>query len=138
MGAVKGGVAGVHAPAFVERWKTNPHQTRFQRVAGVHAPAFVERTTPSPMGVGRCCVAGVHAPAFVERRNSDAGGVSNPSVSPGFTPRPLLSAVLPRLASAEGSSVAGVHAPAFVERPDGTDEIEVVIECRRGSRPGLC
>ena len=36
-------------------------------VAGVHAPAFVERTLPTGARCASPRVAGVHAPAFVER-----------------------------------------------------------------------
>ena len=39
-------VAGVHAPAFVERLSQfTKRYLKMCRVAGVHAPAFVERTT---------------------------------------------------------------------------------------------
>ena len=37
------GVAGVYAPAFVERIKTDDPEKIRGRVAGVYAPAFVER-----------------------------------------------------------------------------------------------
>ena len=37
-------------------------------------------------------------------------------VSPGFTPRPSLSAPHPGVSPSNGRCVAGVHAPAFVER----------------------
>ena len=39
------------------------------RVAGVQAPAFVERTRTTAAAASRACVAGVQAPAFVERRH---------------------------------------------------------------------
>ena len=86
------GVAGVHAPAFVERGPTARRLSYGCGVAGVHAPAFVERAR---MPVARAtmppCVAGVHAPAFVERWKT-------------------------RLRKRRRPCVAGVHAPAFVER----------------------
>ena len=85
-------VAGVHAPAFVERTARTSGSASTSRVAGVHAPAFVERWLW--LRTGRCSasVAGVHAPAFVERLR-------------------VLSAAL-----RDSADVAGVHAPAFVER----------------------
>ena len=39
-------VAGVHAPAFVERSSRRPWARSPRSVAGVHAPAFVERGSP--------------------------------------------------------------------------------------------
>ena len=88
-------------------------------VAGVYAPALVERSSRSGAdGPDRHGVAGVYAPALVERRGG-AISVSCPeSVSPGFTPRPWLSD--DRRASLRLDSifpcVAGVYAPALVER----------------------
>ena len=113
------GVAGVHAPAFVERVGRAERHLRGlrRRVAGVHAPAFVERATssrpPSP-------TAPPVSPGFTPRPSlsgRDAGDRKGAAmVSPGFTPRPSLSGTRapPRLRAPE--SVAGVHAPAFVER----------------------
>ena len=40
---------------------------RLASVAGVDAPAFVERTSESSSTIASRCVAGVDAPAFVER-----------------------------------------------------------------------
>ena len=63
------GVAGVYAPALVER--INRHMNPYGpiSVAGVYAPALVER---SPFEMSRSKrasrVAGVYAPALVERR----------------------------------------------------------------------
>ena len=61
-------VAGVSAPAFVERYYAELVKVATRGVAGVSAPAFVERAgavlaSPAP-ALG---VAGVSAPAFVER-----------------------------------------------------------------------
>ena len=111
------GVAGVHAPAFVER-KYSPSRTApAPGVAGVHAPAFVERRPTAGTAAAASGVAGVHAPAFVQRRKlTRCRGIfwslacrrgSRPglrsadtakhacngaqAVSPGFTPRPSLS-----------------------------------------------
>ena len=36
-------VAGIHVPAFVERWWRSCACSARQRVAGIHVPAFVER-----------------------------------------------------------------------------------------------
>ena len=86
-------VAGVYAPAFVERGQHGYQVVPcggvslgfmprpllsdedkgimlrvFGSVAGVYAPAFVERSAPLiGMAQGRYRVAGVYAPAFVER-----------------------------------------------------------------------
>ena len=62
-----------------------------QCVAGIHVPAFVERwPRVSGRSLRRTCVAGIHVPAFVERRRSmRINGVAD--VSPGFTSRPSLS-----------------------------------------------
>ena len=63
------GVAGVDAPAFVEREQAAMQWFEEQAcVAGVDAPAFVERTHSTLTMNGKTtCVAGVDAPAFVER-----------------------------------------------------------------------
>ena len=67
-------VAGVYAPAFVERSQVVGHVERDGvGVAGVYAPAFVERRTPTTTArTSRRCVAGVYAPAFVERDEQEA------------------------------------------------------------------
>ena len=63
------GVAGVDAPAFVERpWGSIDYSGEIG-VAGVDAPAFVERPWGSIDYSGEIGVAGVDAPAFVERLN---------------------------------------------------------------------
>ena len=66
-------------------------------VAGVHAPAFVERTACSTSRPRGRSVAGVHAPAFVERGSSSRRSNTACRVSPGFTPRPSLSVTDPHL-----------------------------------------
>ena len=96
------------------------------RVAGVQAPAFVERLcrvkvrTPDSRRV-----AGVQAPAFVER----SGGASTHSapcrVSPEFRLRPSLSEARVGRAHGTHSRVAGVQAPAFVERSSGSGHASV-------------
>ena len=91
-------VAGVRAPAFVERAAAPAAASRSApRVAGVRAPAFVERARSSVgCPAARSGVAGVRAPAFVERGRLEA-------------------------LEATVSSVAGVRAPAFVERSVAAD-----------------
>ena len=123
-------VAGVHAPAFVERSGRGTRPRRAARVAGVHAPAFVERSDSVGDSEGATDgVAGVHAPAFVERRRSGSPGMSPARVSPGFTPRPSLS---------EEQAAAGPWAPpvspGFTPRPSlsGSDHPR-----GGGRRPGV-
>ena len=60
-------VAGVSAPAFVERYRTMQTRSYVACVAGVSAPAFVERSVRWLRHSAARCVAGVSAPAFVER-----------------------------------------------------------------------
>ena len=63
------GVAGVQAPAFVERPRSWTFRCMIPScVAGVQAPAFVERLPPRSSRARFRRVAGVQAPAFVERR----------------------------------------------------------------------
>ena len=88
------------------------------RVAGVYAPAFVERVesvmSPASRSTG---VAGVYAPAFVERGRRSRGVALDVLVSPEFMLRPSLSVRRGddrQKPAVEG--VAGVYAPAFVER----------------------
>ena len=72
-----GRVAGVYAPAFVERAVSLRQWTATSAsVAGVYAPAFVERGRN--MICVRCLrsVAGVYAPAFGERLWRDGMTVS--------------------------------------------------------------
>ena len=91
-------VAGVYAPAFVERGHVSTRPTyrcvspafmlrpslsasiiatrrtrKLSGVAGVYAPAFVERLSVTPSGsLTSTGVAGVYAPAFVERTSGVA------------------------------------------------------------------
>ena len=111
-------VAGVSAPAFVERTKRPPPTSRPSTVAGVSAPAFVERRRFTRTSPRDTAVAGVSAPAFVERRRRGSATRSTAgNLSPGFRPRPSLSESQDGLAVAqELPAVAGVSAPAFVER----------------------
>ena len=113
------GVAGVSAPAFVERSCPVPGLPTCGCVAGVSAPAFVERSCPVP-GLPTCgCVAGVSAPAFVERSRAGSCTAGTHRVSPGSRPRPSLSELSVRYRNAQEVCVAGVSAPAFVERITG-------------------
>ena len=68
-------VAGVYAPAFVERVHQKDHHVHQRaRVAGVYAPAFVERgLCRHQIHQQEYRVAGVYAPAFVERRWNQIG-----------------------------------------------------------------
>ena len=157
------GVAGVHAPALVERGVQGLPAARTGRVS----PGFTPR--PWLSGAGRDApgsrhagVAGVHAPALVERHLPSAEAERLPQVSPGFTPRPWLSGAAPPRAGrgahvspgftprpwlSEGGvpgvdarvrGVAGVHAPALVERfTSCLISTHDLHSCRRGSRPGL-
>ena len=137
------GVAGVDAPAFVER--TRPTQSRTTAATEV-SPGLMPRPSLSVharagLADDALVSAGVDAPAFVERRlarrtRAPAGCVSpglmpRPSlsdrdgrvhaddragVSPGLMPRPSLSDHRIREVVPARARVAGVDAPAFVER----------------------
>ena len=111
-------VAGVHAPAFVERIGGAGRPSPLPRGSPGFTPRPSLRTrirpaTSSPTG----WVAGVHArpslsvapPAGDPLRRVEQG-------SPGFTPRPSLSVRAGQVDRHPGVGVAGVHAPAFVER----------------------
>ena len=160
-----GGVAGVHAPAFVERHPDGQLGDIF-RVA----PSFTSRPSLSEPGGRRTRARPAGSPGFTPRplssvhssprtartrvsrgftprpslqRADSCGAPRRCRVSPGFTPRsprPSLSVV--GLASARriARSVAGVHAPAFVERSGASDSSAArsnFCSCRRGSCPGL-
>ena len=109
------------------------------RVAGVHAPAFVERSRDTAGCPGTTVrVAGVHAPAFVERSPPPATAPTPAAVSPGFTPRPSLSGRPHRPRRAGGPGVS----PGFTPRPSlsapaGLGSLGESVACRRGSRPGV-
>ena len=135
-------VAGVHAPAFVER---TPDQTGDQvTVPPAVSPGFTPRPSLSDgeprfqAGHQRRCRRGSRpglrlsdaghpqprrrrgvSPGFtprpfVERTRPPADPVRRVAVSPGFTPRPSLSGRRTPATSSGSSCVAGVHAPAFV------------------------
>ena len=92
---------------------------RASRVAGVYAPAFVERLRRSATRreVTDRRVAGVYAPAFVERCHRRASRTSvKGQVSPEFMLRPSLSDLMLHRRLDPDPGVAGVYAPAFVER----------------------
>ena len=126
-------VAGVHAPAFVERGRPPASCGRTRSVAGVHAPAFVERRWSR--GTGRRCsrVAGVHAPAFVERSPASTRTGSRRGVSPGFTPRPSLSGHGTRLRKSHRPPVS----PGFTPRPSLSDQQGERLPPLRGVSPGF-
>ena len=113
-------------------------EEKFPGVAGVQAPAFVERIdTRSGRGFPGC-VAGVQAPAFVERADPGNDGSSEVAVSPEFRLRPLLSESHLQLVHEMARRVAGVQAPAFVERPCLRIVSLPSFGCRRSSGSGLC
>ena len=130
-------VAGVHAPAFVERCavETRSSSVRAGRVAGVHAPAFVERCAVEVERFAERLV----SPGFMPRPSLSAGCVGRPGnspfVSPGFMPRPSLSDGNPRDTSSRATRVAGVHAPAFVERSLQSNAFLVVERVSPGFMP---
>ncbi len=110
----------------------------FSSVAGVDAPAFVERTRRSAPCSAGSCVAGVDAPAFVERPRSATSASRRPRVSPELTLRPSLSDGLRRDAHGRVPGVAGVDAPAFVERSHrGFDPSNVLVSPELTLRPSL-
>ena len=121
--AIRGGVAGVQTPAFVERLPSDANRWgRFGRVAGVQTPAFVERSSRARgTKFARGRVAGVQTPAFVER--SAIGVITYPVslVSPEFRLRPSLSAEAGGDGRDPEARVAGVQTPAFVERAPSPD-----------------
>ena len=138
------GVAGVYAPAFVERrcpgtsWPTSvspefmlrpslsDDATRRRRldgprrVAGVYAPAFVERSPyPDRRSLSlRSGVAGVYAPAFVERKERLDVVTTSRAVSPEFMLRPSLSD--PNSRDGHGGTNDRVS-PEFMLRPSLSD-----------------
>ena len=92
------------------------------RVAGVHAPAFVERRRPIAGCRSRRCVV---SPGFMPRPSLSVLLIVElflpcPHVSPGFMPRPSLSGHDRARPRTVRGGVAGVHAPAFVERACGS------------------
>ena len=108
------GVAGVYAPAFVERRKC------FDNCKGKHNVSLGFTPRPSLSAFHR-------APDHT----------SAPVVSLGFTPRPSLSGPSFDGQRQGDTGVAGVYAPAFVERPGTVSRNTVLWWCRWGLRPGL-
>ena len=155
-------VAGVRAPAFVERAPTTFRSFSTRRVSPGFAPrlslsapvpsgrpgrrqvspGFAPRPSLSVAGKSIGCelfasVAGVRAPAFVERRADGTETVRWVGVSPGFAPRPSLSALRYFVVRRARHRVAGVRAPAFVERSQAARRTLPCARCRPASRPGL-
>ena len=93
------GVAGVNAPAFVERSRTLPGPRWASSVAGVNAPAFVERASRKERIAELVSVAGVNAPAFVERPAYALRRSLPPRVSLGWT---------------SGSSASNIRIPRYL------------------------
>ena len=104
------------------------------RVAGVDAPAFVERSSTSTWRKNWTSVAGVDAPAFVERQARLKALLDYDPVSPGLMPRPSLSDSSVAAMAQRLQGVAGVDAPAFVERSVAVHVARLPQpgECRRG------
>ena len=109
-------VAGVYAPAFVERaFYTVSDYGRHHSVAGVYAPAFVER------GGFRTLTASTRvSPEFMLRPSLSVSNAHREAtingVSPEFMLRPSLSVLWCLRSVARRPRVAGVYAPAFVKR----------------------
>ena len=122
VGHEREGVAGVDAPAFVERGRSGRRPPPCPTgVAGVDAPAFVERTSRSG---GRRPSWRV-SPGLTLRPSlsvvPDDVDPSAPHVSPGLTLRPSLSAACRRGAEGSRDRVSpGLTPPAFVERGSGS------------------
>ena len=122
-------VAGVYAPAFVERAPSHEYRRHHLEVS----PEFMLRPSLSasedaPAGDRRRRrVAGVYAPAFVER--AAAGAYRH--VSPEFMLRPSFRCTEHR------QRVAGVYAPAFVERMPVVTDRRGAARCRRSLCSGL-
>ena len=152
------GVAGVYAPAFVERiqsWQivraasdvslgfmlqpslsagTNPTWTDPVDTVSLGfmlQPSLSVQETWIDLFL-KPCVAGVYAPAFVERLFDIAGGSHPPAVSLGFMLQPSLSAAMIQFESDADGGVAGVYAPAFVERLTCTKLGKKTYGCRWG------
>ena len=102
-------------------------------VAGVHTSAFVERSGPRTSCCARWGVAGVHTSAFVERRWTRRWRGRGRRVSPGFTPRPSLSAgCRPRVRATFGVS------PGFTPRPSLSASLPICrITALRHVSPGF-
>ena len=111
-------VAGVDAPAFVERlWKLQTYSGLVSGVAGVDAPAFVERTETAIPGVAR-------------------GAYPRASVSPGLMPRPSLSGPgAPWYAGGDQVSPGLMPRPSLSEHSTEPSN-KTRLRCRRVS-PGL-
>ena len=131
-------VAGVYAPALVERSRSWVTLETLLRVAGVYAPALVERPLTRRIKPGSClCVAGVYAPALVERPQPLITSLLKELVSPGFTPRPWLSEAVRRGIFAISERVLAIvrlnwidteHIPACARDP---------VTCQIGVYPSL-
>ena len=165
---LRGRAAAGVSPGFTPRpslsgWRRGRRRRGTRRVAGVHAPAFVERRNQARQESAVPAV----SPGFTPRPSLSVDDARHPPprrrVSPGFTPRPSLSGQERVLEAAlHVPGVAGVHAPAFVERGTirppacGRDGVSpgftprpslsglqravhaiAACGCRRGSRPGL-
>ena len=125
------GVAGVSAPAFVERASRAGRPSSRSCVAGVSAPAFVERRLPGPVHRGKIRVSPGSRP-----RPSLSEGACVPvgregDVSPGSRPRPSLSGLL-----SHPSDGARRVSPGSRPRPSLSDDRQGCSQGWRGVSPG--
>ena len=104
----------------------------FSRVAGVDAPAFVERLwiNGPPASLGRVSPGLTLRPSLSADRHDAQEG--RPSVSPGLTLRPSLSACILYVVFLIVPGVAGVDAPAFVERARRGPTVDRLRTCVAG------
>ena len=89
------GVAGVSAPAFVERTNRRSNSAIWKSVAGVSAPAFVERRSTvfnRPLIVNDVSPGSRPRPSLSVQQAALDTAVGRVIVSPGSRPRPSLSA----------------------------------------------
>ena len=157
-----GAVAGVYAPAFVERLvrvccastslllspesMLRPSLSVFlpvlglgsgASVAGVYAPAFVERNTlaAARRRAGALSPESMLRPSLSERHIPAVLALGR--LSPESMLRPSLSEQAETGRSGRPRSVAGVYAPAFVERWDIASRTRAGCCCRRSLCSGL-
>ena len=126
------GVAGVYAPAFVERAAIRRRRTAWRRRV---SPEFMLRPSLSDrQAVPRQLQRRV-SPEFMLRpslsdRPRRVRGQHPGGVSPEFMLRPSLSGRHQHAVAADPPSVAGVYAPAFVERV-------ISVQALRSLAPGV-
>ena len=107
---------------------------RISSVAGVDAPAFVERALhPSVTAMAQRVSPGLMPRPSLSVPRAPSGRLQPRRVSPGLMPRPSLSAgAASRSRDRAGRCVAGVDAPAFVERAPSTIRPTATQTCVAG------